>query len=71
MTIDEYELEAMHALEGRLDRDVERERFDWQRIRRNCRPRYSRFRTLARLMAASDAVPALVDQQKDVPRKAA
>jgi hypothetical protein len=71
VTIDEYELEAMHAREARLDRDVERERFDAQRMRRPYRPRYSRFRTLNRLMTASDPKPPVLDHRTDVPRQAA
>ena len=48
---DEYDLELSHELECRLVRDDERERFDQRRQRTIRRPRYSRFRTLARIAA--------------------
>lgn len=52
MCVDEYDLELAHAVQRRLDRDDERERVD-ERLRAVARrPRYSRFRTLARITAA-------------------
>lgn len=63
MKIDEQELESMHARERRFERDDEHERFDWARMRPTWKPRYSRFRTLARIAeaqaAAADAAEVL------------
>ena len=52
MNLDEHELELAHELEHRLDRDDERERTARRRMRTARRPRYSRFRTLARITDA-------------------
>lgn len=46
--IDEYELEWEHEMQRRRERDEEREPIFLTPARRS-RPRYSRFRTLARL----------------------
>jgi hypothetical protein len=52
---DEQRIIEVNELERRLDRDDERERFDRRRQRTIRRPRYSRFRTLARITANRDA----------------
>jgi hypothetical protein len=52
MRLDEHDLELAHAMQRRFDRDDERERFDARRRAVARRPRYSRFRTLARITDA-------------------
>ena len=60
MRVDEYDLELAKALARRLERDDERERFDARRQAVTRRPRYSRFRTLARI---TDAIAAAHDER--------
>lgn len=67
MRIDEYDLELAHAVQRRLDRDEERERFDARRRAVPRRPRYSRFRTLARI---TDAIAAAHAEQAESIRRA-
>jgi hypothetical protein len=64
MNLDEHELEAAHELERRLDRDDERERIARRRMRAARRPRYSRFKTLARI---TDAIARDADRAKPSP----
>lgn len=52
MNLDEQALEAAHELERRLDRDDERERIPRRRMRTARKPRYSRFKMLARITGA-------------------
>ena len=52
MNLDEHELETAQELERRLDRDDERERIARRRLRAARKPRYSRFKSLARITDA-------------------
>jgi hypothetical protein len=60
MRLDEYDLELAQAMARRLERDDEHERFDARRQAVARRPRYSRFRTLARI---TDAIAAAHDER--------
>lgn len=65
MNLDEHELELAHERERRLDRDDDRERVARRHRRAVRKPRYSRFRTLARI---TDAIAR--DEDRTTPPKA-
>lgn len=63
--IDEYELDLMYERERRAERDHEREPVVARKRRPSRKPRYSRFRTLARINDAVVAEQAKVHEEKE------